>query len=66
MSLAIEALREIGHDEAESMLDAAAQRYLGMRGAEFVQAWKEGRFGPNPDSQPGVMRVAGLLPLLEK
>jgi len=60
------AVREITPMEAENMLDAAARRYLRMSGPEFVQAWKEGRFAPDPDALPGVMRVAGLLALLEQ
>jgi hypothetical protein len=58
-------VQEIGQDEAVSMLDTAAKRYLHISGSEFVQAWEEGRW-PDPDSVPGGMRVAGLLPLLEQ
>jgi hypothetical protein len=59
-------VQEIEQSEAEHMIDAAAKRYLNMSGPEFVQAWKNGHFEPNPDARPGVMRVAGLLPLLEQ
>ena len=59
-------VQEIGPAEAQEMLDAAAQRYLKMSGPEFVKAWYERRFEPDPDARPGVMRVAALLPLLER
>jgi len=58
-------VQEIGHPEAVRMLDAAARRYLHMSGLDFVQAWEECRW-PDPDAVPGVMRVAGLLPLLDQ
>jgi hypothetical protein len=43
-------VREIGLAEAQNMPDAAARRYLQMSGPEFVQAWNEGRFVPEPDA----------------
>ena len=58
--------QEIGLAETQNMLDAAARHYLQMSGPEFVQAWNEGRFEPDPDAHPAVMRVAALLPLLER
>jgi len=57
-------MHEITPAEAAQMVDKAAKRYLRMSGPEFVQAWAEGRW-PDPDAVPGVMRVAGLLPLLD-
>jgi hypothetical protein len=50
--------------EAESLFEKTAQRYLHMTTAQFLAAWDEHRFGPNPDAVPGVMRVAALLPLV--
>ena len=58
-------VHEISPSEAVGMVDTAARRYLRMSGPEFVQAWNEGRW-PDPDAVPGVMRVAGLLPLLDE
>lgn len=59
------AMPSISQSEGERMLDSAARKYLGMTGAEFVRAWELHAFGEDPDSVPGVMRVAGLLPLLD-
>jgi len=58
-------MHEITPAEAARMVDSAARRYLRMSGPEFVQAWNEGRW-PDPDAASGVMRVAGLLPLLDE
>jgi len=58
--------QEIGLAETQNMLDAAARHYLQMSGPEFEQAWNEGGFEPDPDAHPAVMRVAALLPLLER
>lgn len=54
----------IDDQNAWSLFDAAARRYLRMSGEEFLKAWDEGKFGPNPDQQRGVMDVAILIPLV--
>lgn len=55
---------EMNTSEATKMIDAAAQRYLGISGPEFIRAWHAGQF-PTPVSAPDVTRVAGLLALLD-
>ncbi|MGH2354540.1 MAG: hypothetical protein ACRDJN_23275 [Chloroflexota bacterium] len=49
-------------EEGQRLLDEQARRYLGMSGAEFVRAWKAGKFAADPD-RPEVVRLAMLLPL---
>jgi hypothetical protein len=55
---------QMDRPEAESLFEKTAQRYLHMSTGEFLDAWDSGKFGPDPDSVPGVMRVAALLPLV--
>jgi hypothetical protein len=45
-----------------SVLEAAAQKHLGMGADEFIRTWDGGGFDGSSDS-PNVMRVAMLLPL---
>jgi hypothetical protein len=47
-----------------SIFEAAAKQHLHMSGDEFLKAWNAGGFGPDPDSQRGVMDVAILLPFV--
>ena len=60
----IEELRELSAGEAEQILDGAARYFLHMSGAEFLQRWTSGAFGPNPDDTPGVIEVLSLMPSL--
>jgi hypothetical protein len=54
----------IDDQNAWSIFDAAARRYLQMSGDEFLKAWDDGLFGPDPDHHRGVMDVAILIPLV--
>lgn len=58
--------REITHEltdsEGRQLFDDVAREYLGISGAEFIQAWDAGQFDADADG-PAVMRVAMLLPL---
>lgn len=58
------ALVDVDQAAAWSIFDAAARQYLRMSGDEFLKAWDSGAFGPDPDSQRGVMDVAILLPFV--
>lgn len=49
-------------EQAADAFDAAARRYLGISGEEFLERWRAGDF-PDPDS-PAVTRVAMLIPLV--
>jgi hypothetical protein len=51
---------EISLEDGRRMLDEAARQHLNMTGAEFIEAWDEGRFA-DPDSL-AVQQVASLLP----
>lgn len=64
MAPADPALVEVDGAGAWSIFDAAARQYLHMSGKEFLYAWDRGDFGPDPDSQRGVMDVAILLPFV--
>ena len=57
-------LAEVDDQSAWSIFDAAARRHLQMSGDEFLKAWDEGKFGPDPDAHRGVMDVAILIPLV--
>jgi len=48
-------------EEGLALLDGEARRFLGMTGAQFIEAWYAGAFDANPDT-PEVMGVAMLLP----
>jgi hypothetical protein len=55
----------ISDQEAATIFDEAAKYFLGMSGTEFLEAWSSGRF-ENPDTMPGVMEVASLIPLFSR
>jgi len=55
-------LYEMSASEVAAAFDSAAQQLLGISGNEFVERWKRGYFGLNPDTKPGVMEVASLMP----
>jgi hypothetical protein len=55
-------VHELSQEDGRALLDALAQRYLGMTGAAFIEAWDRGEFREDPD-RPEVTRVAMLLPL---
>lgn len=50
-------------EEARDTFERAARRSLGMSGEEFLSRWDAGEW-PDPDSVPGVMAVAMLIPLV--
>ncbi len=52
----------VSAEEARTAFERAAQHYLGVSGAEFLRAWDAGEYGPDPDTRPGVMELALLLP----
>lgn len=56
----------ISEEQALAIFDSTARHYTGMSGLEFLEAWSSGKFGPDPDSQPGVMEVASLIPILAR
>lgn len=58
-------MKTLTRAQSRRLFNATSRRYLHMSGSEFVRKWNAGAF-PNPDAQPGVMRVAMLLPLLTK
>jgi hypothetical protein len=66
MATAAKPLRDTLHEmtasEVAEIFDIAARRLLRMSGKEFVEKWNSGYFGPDPDTQPGVMEVASLMP----
>jgi hypothetical protein len=45
-----------------AVFDRAARKLLGLSGDEFIARWESGGFGSDPDSVPGVMEVAALMP----
>lgn len=51
--------------EAWGLFDETAQLYLAISGREFLARFDRGTFG-DIDSDPRVMRVASLLPLVRK
>jgi hypothetical protein len=55
-------MRELTKAELFEVFDRASRSLLGISGADFIAKWERGEFGPNPDSYPGVMEVAGLMP----
>jgi hypothetical protein len=57
---------EIGGPEAWSLFDKVAQLYVHMPGEEFLRKWDAGEFGPDPDTQAGVLDVAILIPLVRR
>jgi hypothetical protein len=57
-----EKIHELTPSEFYEVFDRAAQRLLGISGEEFIAKWKTGGFGPDPDSVPGVMEIADLMP----
>lgn len=57
-------VEEVTVEDGQAILDRAARRYLDMSGAEFVAAWEAGAF--EGAEQPGVARVAALLPFAHR
>jgi len=49
------------HEAACAVLDSAARYFLGLSGEEFMEKWQSGYYA-DPDSIPGVMEVASLIP----
>jgi hypothetical protein len=54
-------VRSLTPDQARRFFDRQVKKYLGMRGATFIQRWDAGEFNGNSDT-PAVMRIAMLLP----
>lgn len=54
-------VQECTPEEGREMLEAAAQRHLGMTAVEFLTSWDSGEFADNPD-RPEVIKVAMLIP----
>ena len=54
-------IHEVSPRERWEIFDRAAQHYLQMTGAQFIQEWDVGKFDTNPD-EPRVTRVALLRP----
>lgn len=52
-------------EEAENLFDATARQYMGISGAEFLQAWDHGKFR-EAEVNTRAMRVAILIPLVRK
>jgi hypothetical protein len=50
--------------EVNAVFDRAARTLLGISGDEFIRRWNTGYFGSDPDSAPGVMEIAALMPKL--
>jgi hypothetical protein len=48
--------------DLNAVLNRAALTLLGISGDEFIKRWNDRDFGSDPDSIPGVMEVAALLP----
>lgn len=53
-------VREVSPREGWELFDAAARRFLGMSGAEFLEAWDRGAFAE--EDSPDVTLVALLIP----
>lgn len=53
---------ELSEEQSQELFENAAQSILHMSGEEFVRTWKKNGFG-DPDSRPGVLEVAMLMPL---
>lgn len=54
-------VRVLNRQQGLELLDRRAHAELGMSGVEFVRLWRKGKLRRRAD-QPGVMRVAMLLP----
>lgn len=52
-------------DEAYSLFEATAQRYMKMSGAEFLRLWDSHKL-TDPEVSGRAMRVAALIPLVRK
>jgi hypothetical protein len=57
-------VRTLNKVQARRVFNAAARRYLKISGTEFLRRWDAGEFNVDPDTQPGVVQVAVLLPLV--
>lgn len=57
-------VRELTDEEAWELFDEAAEFYLGMSGAKFLELWESGYYDEDPD-RPEVMSVAMLLPFVQ-
>jgi len=52
---------EMTLEEGWELLNARAQMYLGISGAEFLERWDAGYYDDDPD-RPEVMRVVSVIP----
>jgi hypothetical protein len=61
---AISSVRWINRKEADAIVDAHAQRVLGVSGKVFISNWKAGKYRKlDSDDCPGVIELALLAPL---
>ncbi len=51
-------------EEAKSLFDATAQRYLRISGDDFLLHWDAGDYVGAEGEESNVMRVAALLPMV--
>jgi len=61
---AASSVRWISRREAATIVDAHAQRVLGISGKKFISNWKAGKYRKlDSDDCPGVIELALLAPL---
>lgn len=56
-------VHEATPDEGRTLLDHAAQRWLGISGDEFLERWHAGKYAD--DENPDLPKVALLIPFAE-
>jgi len=61
---AVSSVKWISRQEAATIVDAHAQRVLGVSGKKFISDWKAGKYRKlDSDDCPGVIELALLAPL---
>lgn len=60
---AVAPIHVLSDEESREMFEQATQHYFQISGEEFLWQWDAGEFG-DPDSDPRMMRVAMLIPLV--
>ena len=55
-------IREISREEGYKLLNRQTRRYLGMSAAEFIEAWRTGKFRDEREF-PEAVRLAMMIPL---
>jgi hypothetical protein len=57
-------VRWVGRREMDTIVDAHAQRVLGVSGKKFISNWKAGKYRElDSDACPGVIELALIAPL---